>query len=225
MAGKYDPQGIPDLGITLPPGNVVFRLESLDDSEATSTGKYQIKATLRVVEPTDLGDSPFFERFVIGTDTDLAADDPLSWRGFAAQRYRDMVLKMGMALTGTIEGDAAILTGQIVGATIKNEVQAATNRDGSANRYAGNIQARVGSWFRVGERVVGDAPSNGGAAPAPAAPAPAPALTKPPAAKPAAKATPAPAAEPLVMCGLCNPAKQIPKSLFGAHVKAHEDEE
>lgn len=215
---KYDPTIIPDLGVQLPPGNALLKIEALDDNEETSTGKYQIKATLRVLEPTEFADQPFFERFVIGTDTDPGADDPNSWRGFAAQRYRDMLLKAGVSLTGTIEGDAAVAKDQPVGVIIENEVQGATNRDGTPNRYAGRVQARVKSFFRPGEKSTGN-----GAAPAvaqPQAKAPAPAAAQAP--KPASAASAPKAAAP-IKCGVCD--EMVPKAEFAKHVAVHEAEE
>ncbi len=215
MAGNYDPNVIPDLGVQLPPGNALLRIDSLDDSEATNNGKYQIKATLRVHEPVEFADMPHFERFVIGTDKDLEANDPVSWRGFAAQRYRDMLLKAGVALTGKVETDNAVATGQMVGAVIENEVQGDKNRDGSPNKYAGNINARIKSFFRVGEK------ATGAGAPTPAATG----AAKPPAAaKPAANAA-KPQAAPggTVPCGICD--QQVPKAEYIAHITKHQSEE
>lgn len=214
MAGVYDPQGIPDVGERLPPGNCILTIESIDDSEPSSTGKYQIMATLRGVEPNDILNVPHFERFVIGTDTDLEAKDPLSWRGFGAQRYRDMLLKAGVALTGTVAGDAAIAEGQSVGAIVSHSVQGDKNKDGSPNKYAGNINVQL-KFFRVGERPVGDG-------------AQAPIIKSDVVIKPGAKAAPKPAAvkpQDTVTCGLCNPPSQVPKAEFTAHVNKHTADE
>ena len=227
MGKMIDPGITPELGETLPPGNYIFRIESLDDSEPTSTGKYMLKATLRVSEPTDHAESPFYENFVIGTDADMEADDPNSWKGIAARRYKDMLAKAGVAWSGNIDEMNTTAAGQLVGGSIRNEVQGPTNRDGSPNRYAGNVQARIGGFFRVGEKAVGE--SGNGAAPAAAAkPAPVATLkTTPgqPAARPApaqaAKPQPVPAAAQPIKCGVCD--QMVPKAEFAKHVAGHEE--
>ena len=225
MAKTYDPGIIPELGETLPPGNYIFRIESLDDSEPTTTGKYMIKATLRVAEPADHVEAPFYENFVIGTDLDLEADDPNSWKGIAARRYRDLLLKSGVALTGNIEKDNAVAAGQMVGGSIRNEVQGPTNRDGTPNRYAGNVQARIGAFFRVGEKAVGES-GNGAAVPAARQPAPAAKPAPAPAARPqpaqqAPRPQPVAAAAQPIKCGVCD--QMVPKAEFAKHVAGHEE--
>ena len=222
MGKEYPADIIPDFGAPFPPGAALVRIESLDDSEPTSTGKYQIRAVLRGMEPADVVDQPHFERFVIGRDQDPEADDPQSWKGIAAQRYRDMLLKAGVQPTGNVEKDNAEATGQVLGIVVQNETQAATNRDGTPNAYAGRLQANLRTFFRQGEKAIG------GPAPAPVA---APAVATAPKVVAAAPkvATPAPAAAPTpqaapktasVKCSICN--EMVPRAAFPAHVQAHE---
>lgn len=217
MAKIYDPNIIPDLGAHLPPGAALIRIESLLDDEATSTGKYQIIGTLRIIEPADMADQPTYERFVIGTDKDPAADDPNSWKGFAAQRYRDLLLKAGVAPTGNTDKDNSAAVGQIVGIEVVHEVQPDLNRDKTPNKYAGQIQARIKSYFRQGEKATGPVPV-AGVPPAGAKPAA-------PAAKPVAQAQAGakPATSTDVKCAICN--QMVPRGSFATHVAEHEAKE
>ena len=234
MGKGYPPEVIPDVGVTLPAGRFVFSIESMDDSEKTSTGKYQIRAALRVVEPASFAHLPHFENFVVGTVADPEADDPDSWKGFAAARYRSLLEKAGVVMTGDIEQDTAVAVGQQVGAVIEQQVQAATNKDGSPNAYAGRVQSRVQSFFHPGERETGvdgtgPAPAKGAAAAAmaaakataqaakPAVAAPKPAVSAP---KPATGKLPPPNS---VKCSICN--QMVSRNIFPAHVQAHEVEE
>lgn len=221
MGKKYDPADIPDVGISLATGRYLFSIASLDDSQATSTGKYMIKTELRVIEPSVLANQPHFHQFVIGTDTDPEADEKASWQGFAARLYRQMALKAGFELTGDIEVDRETLVGQRVGALIQQSAQAATNRDGTPNQYAGRMQSQIQSFFHEGERETGVESDNGARAVAKQT-APAVKPQPVPAAKPAAAPAAKPAGKPAtasMKCTFCN--ALIPRGEFAAHVGKH----
>lgn len=223
MSKMYDPNVIPDWTGQYPPGRAHVRIESMDDSEPTRTNKYQIRVVFRGIEPADVAEQPHFERFVIGTDDDPKADDPDSWKGFAARRYKDMLTKAGVQATGSVAKDIEVAVGQQLGIVVANEVQKDKNRDGTDNPYAGRVQANIRSFFAYGEQPVGDggfrAPQAGQVPTAPARPAPAPARPTRAAAPTPVTAAPAPAAA-TVMCSICS--KAVPKSMFAAHVAAHE---
>jgi len=212
---KYDPESIPELGAKLPSGAFVGLFEEFDDSERTSSGKYQINVVLRTEEPEQFAGMPHYERFVIGSNADPDANDPLTWKSrendqgrmvanVAAARYIEGLKKAGVTPTGDTEADFAAAKGQRVGFIVQQSVQAAENRDGTPNQYAGNVQSQIQQFFRVGERqpmVYGEAGPAKPAAPKPAAPAApkpkaAPAPTAPPLKAPAPKPTPQPPAPP-----------------------------
>lgn len=221
MSKIYDPNVIPDWTGQFPPGRAHVRIESIDDVERTSTGKYQIRVTLRGLEPVDVADQPHFERFVIGTNEDPEADDPNSWKGIAARRYKDMLKKAGIEASGSVEKDTVAAVGQALGILVSNEEQRANNRDGSPNPYAGRIQASIRSFFIYGEQPVGDGGYRG--VPPAAAPAvPTPAAKPAPAARTrAVAAQPQPAAPvQTVACSICG--QPVPRVQFAAHVAAHE---
>lgn len=223
MPKNYDQNSIPDLGAQLPIGPALVRIESLEDDEVTTTGKYQVVGIFRVLEPTEMADQPVYERFVIGTDKDPAADDPLSWRGFAAQRYRDMLLKAGVAPTGNTGKDNAEAAGQVLGIEVAHEVQRDMNRDGTPNKYAGNVQSRIKSFFRQGEKAVGSGAVHAPVIPAVAVPKPAAAAVAgvPKPVAPAAKPVATPAKPPeMVKCSICN--GMVIRTQFAAHVAEHE---
>lgn len=233
MGKTYAPETIPEVGAQLIAGRYLFGIDSVEDDQRTGTGKYMIKASLRVIEPATMAGVPHFENFVIGTDADPEADDPECWKGYAAGRYRQMMEKAGVSMSGDVEADAQALTGQRVGGVVIQEVQAAVNRDGSANPYAGRVQARINFFFHEGERETGFDASNGPSptpAQAKAKPGPKPG-PKPVAAAPApvAKAAPAPAAKPAapaaqqIKCTICN--QTVLRKDFAAHVQAHEGDE
>lgn len=208
----------------LPPGTYLAAIESISDDDATKTEKYMLKVTLRVTEPVAQQHLPHFENFVIGTDQDSNADDPNSWTGTAAVRFKEMIEKAGVTTTGDLPADCMAAQGQVVGMVINNEVQSAQNRDGSPNAYAGRVSARVRDWFRPGERKTQVAPQ--------AAPQ-APALTGPNGPQQRAAAATAkgatatatvaqPKVQDTVKCSFCS--KQVAKHLFQAHVQSHENE-
>lgn len=215
----YDPSVIPDWSGQFPAGRAHVRIEAIDWNEPTRTGKAQIRVTLRGLEPLDVKDQPHFERFVIGTDTDPAGTDPNSWTGFAARRYKDMLSKAGVHTTGSVRKDAEAAIGQSLGIVITNEVQGEKDRQGNPNPYAGRVQANIRSFFMYGSQPVGD---GGYRPPEPkaqaATPAAQPAATRVARPAPAVAQPPAPAAS--LVCQICN--KAIPKTMFAAHVAAHE---
>lgn len=210
----YDPNVIPDwTGGQFPPGRAHVRIEALEDHEPTKTGKYQIRVTLRGLEPDDVKDQPHFERFVIGTDADPEGKDPNSWAGFAGRRYKDMLKKAGMDATGSIAKDIEGAVGRTLGVLVANEVQKETNRDGTPNAYAGRVQANIRSFFIYGEHPL---PAPGGGMPAPVATARV--ATKPAATGPKPVT---PVTQPAtVNCSICN--QSVLKARFAAHVAAHE---
>lgn len=167
--GKMYPTDLPEVGGTLDAGNYLAAISKFSDDLPTKTGKYQIKVELTVQEPTDARGSKQFENFVIGTDEDPTADDPVTWKkSFAAGRYRQLFIAAGLELSGNSDTDWAKATGQIVGLVIKTEIQAKLNKDGSENPYAGREQSRVRQFFRRGEKVVGVIHAPTSAAPKPA---------------------------------------------------------
>lgn len=235
MAGKqYSPDVIPEVGVQLPSGRFMFKIEEMDDSERTSNGKYQIRTTLRVVEPAQFQGTPHYENFVIGSDSDPEADDPDTWKSYAAGRYKQLLKKAGVEPSGDIEGDAASATDQLVGGLVVQSIEPPIDRHGQPNAYAGRIRSQTQAFFRPGERETGvDATTDGASASAPARPAaprgaPTPQVPKklsvappPQQAKPPAK--PAPAAAPpkakTLPCPICQ--QPVVREQLGAHVEQH----
>lgn len=245
MAKTYDPASVPEPGIQLSPGAFIFMIDTLGDDQPTSTHKYQIRGVLRVREPAMFAEQPHFENFVIGTDKDLDAEDPESWKGIAARRFVDMLKKSGITPSGNTDTDFQNAVGQHVGAIIANMTEPATRRDGTPNQYAGTVRANVVRWFVPGEYVPTlftdgqKAPIAATAGAVAGTPAPAPKVAAAPkAVAPKAVAAPAPqpiaqvvAAQPLtpkaasetVTCAMCQ--KPVLKSEYVAHVTAHASEE
>lgn len=155
---RYAPENIREPREILASGAYVGTFEEFDDSQATSTGKYQIQVVLAVEDPAEARGSKHFERFVIGSDSDPKADDPQTWemrdgkQNFAAQLFCDALKKAGVSPSGDTNQDFAYAKGQRVGFIVKQSVQAAVNSDGTPNAYAGRIQSQVSGFFRVGER-------------------------------------------------------------------------
>ncbi|MGH2670063.1 MAG: hypothetical protein ACRDH5_13285 [bacterium] len=213
----------------------------MSDDEETSNGKYQIKARLAVVEPESLVGNSHFEAFVIGSNDDPSADDPNTWKGLSAGRYREMLTKSGVELTGDVEQDIATAVGQTIGAHITQTIEPAVTKDGQPNPYAGRVRSQVapGAFFRPGEKEVGldAAPTDNGVAPrvAPRAIAPAAKPAAPVAKPPAAPVVKAPAAAPraapvakaapatkvqMLPCPICS--ESVERAGFTAHVESHE---
>lgn len=236
------------MGSLLPDGIYRLRGEEME-AAITSTGKLSYKARSSVVEPTEYAGESFFDNFTIGDDEDPEAEQPHTWkRTFGAKRFTSLLDASQLDRSQNMDDEeiAAAWAGTEYLASLIIKTQAATNKDGSPNEYAGNQRNEAKRYYLIGEKepeVTSEAPTPpsrpsgakpaakpttrpAAAAAAPAKPAGRPATAAKPAAavtsngqtKPAAAAKPAGAkAVSTVECQVCE--EDVPVLEFSQHVR------
>lgn len=115
---QWAPDEVPEMGfITYPDGLLTVKVKSQEDAE-TKNGKYQIKVETRVVRPAKFKNQPFNFNFVIGSDSDLEADEPTTWTTppsvYAVSRYKAFLKACGVAFAGDTEEEAQNTPGNII---------------------------------------------------------------------------------------------------------------
>ena len=90
-------------GIVLPEQLYKLEIDQMEET-STSTGKYMIKGTFKVLEPEAQKGLLYFENFVIGQDGDLNADDPKTWaNAVGAKIWKQVIDKAGVPKSGGSE--------------------------------------------------------------------------------------------------------------------------
>jgi hypothetical protein len=155
---------IPDnQGVVLTAGIKKLEIDAFEETNS-STGKYMIKATFKVLEPANEAGLLYFDQFVIGSDSDLGAEDPNTWaQAVGAKIFKQVVDKAAVPRKDSVEATCIAAKGCQVLADIDIEVETKNEK------YKGKERNRARKWFRVGERPVGTvAMPNGAPAAAPA---------------------------------------------------------
>src|SRR5690349_13123747 len=121
---------------------------------STNNGKHQYKSMAEVIEPAELAGATLFDSFVIGSDTDpQALEEATMMASFGMQRVTCMFDAIGVDVRGEDEETfAEKYIGARYCASVLLATQAALNKDGSPNAYAGQEQNQVKRYFKVGER-------------------------------------------------------------------------
>lgn len=222
---------IPDSNI-VPDG--VYQCQGvLLEETLSSGGKLMYKAQMTVQEPIDYKGITFFEYFVIGSDGDLLAADPNTYKmSIGARRMKSLFKAAQLPQVQDIDQIAASFGGSVFLSLVTMTIE-------KGGDYAGTPRNRLNAFYKIGERAVGlqdKAKSPAAAAagavptapivptpPTPAAP-PIPAAPSVPVAPPAAPAPPAPpvatpttgVAGAMLKCTICN--TDVPVAEFKAHV-------
>lgn len=154
---------IPDnIGSVVPTGTYKLEVDQMSEEQTREKGKYMIKATFRVVEPEAEAGQNIFDNYVIGSDEDPLAEDPKTWGGIAAARYKDIINKAGVQRKNTVEETCMAAKGAMFIADVTQE------EDKSEGKYKGQVRNRIKKTYRIGERpVVGATASNGSGQPQP----------------------------------------------------------
>ena len=148
MSKQVPWDAIPDsIGQVLPTDTYKFEIEDMAESEST-TKKYMLKSTYRVVEGPHAG-MVVFDNYCIGTDVDPQADDPKSWEGVAAARWKDILKKAAVPQKGTVEEACVAARGQQFVADVDQETE---TKEGP---YKGKIRNRIKRTYRIGEKSAG----------------------------------------------------------------------
>lgn len=151
---------IPDaVGNVLPTATYKFEIETLEETQS-SKERYMLKGTYRVVEPTTEAGMVLYDYYAIGTEHDPQGDDPKSWEGIAAARFKDLVKKANVQQKATVEDTCVAARGATFIGDVTQEV------DQSEGQYKGSIRNRLKKLYQVGTK---DA-TNGAAAGRPTAP-------------------------------------------------------
>lgn len=163
------PTDIPEVGGNLDQGAYILAVKTASDDVPTKPpgNKKQITVVYTVVEPALLKGSQHTERYVIGTESDPQALDPLTWKTppsvYAASRFAQLLDNANVGRSGDTAKDFAALVGQHVGALIQVKVEPAKRRqrqpDGTFievdNQYVGQERAEIRKFFKPGERTPG----------------------------------------------------------------------
>jgi hypothetical protein len=145
-------EGIPKPGSVLDSGYYLLRTHLTPDE--TAAGKFMIKGDFTVVEPVECEGRHYFENFVIGTNDDLDAADPQTWKTSVGARIFNNVLDMtGIVKTDDVEKNCDLADGQLVTGRIIQKVDPEKNKDGTPNQYAGTIRNSCVRYYRPGSQV------------------------------------------------------------------------
>lgn len=138
---------IPDsVGNVLPAALYKFEVDEMVETESKK-GKYMIKATYRVMEPAAQAGMVLFDNYAIGTDTDPAGDDPKSWEGIAAARWKDVIKKSSTPQRPTVEETCHAAKGM----QFLADVHVTVDKDGE---YKGRERNNIRKTYRIGEASV-----------------------------------------------------------------------
>jgi hypothetical protein len=133
------------IGTVLPTNTYKFEIEVLEEAQSAKE-RYMLKGTYRVVEPRSEAGMVLYDYYALGTEHDPQADDPKSWEGIAAARFKDLIKKANVAQKPTVEETCASARGaQFIG-DVTQEVDQA---DGP---YKGTTRNRLKKLYRVGEK-------------------------------------------------------------------------
>lgn len=153
MSKQVPWDAIPDsVGNVLPTGMYKLEVEEMLESESKK-GKYMLKATFRVLEPVEQAGMVVFDNYTIGSDNDPGGDDPKSWEGIAAARWKDVIKKSATAQRPTVEETCHAAKGMQFLADVTVEVE-------KEGEYKGRERNRIKKTYRVGEATIPVAGAN-----------------------------------------------------------------
>lgn len=135
------------VGGVLPTGLYKFEIEALEEVQS-SKERYMIKGTFRVLEPKSEEGMVLFDNYAIGNAGDPQADDPKSWEGVAASRFKDLIKKAGVQQHPTVEATCVAARGALFLGDVSQETE---QQDGP---YKGQVRNRLRKTYRVGEKDV-----------------------------------------------------------------------
>lgn len=141
---------IPDnVGNVLPTNTYKFEVEMLEEAQSKNE-TYMIKGTFRVVEPKGEAGMVLYDYYAIGTKDDAQANDPKSWEGIAAARFKDLIKKSGTAQKATVEETCAAARGaQFIG-DVTQEI------DQQEGPYKGQTRNRLKKLYQLGTKDAGN---------------------------------------------------------------------
>lgn len=147
MSSKMVPwDAIPDsVGNVLPTNTYKFEIETLEEVQS-SKERYMIKGTYRVLEPKSEAGMVLFDNYAIGNEQDPQGDDPKSWEGIAAARFKDLIKKSGVTQHKTVEETCTAARGNMFIGEVTQETEM---KEGP---YKGQVRNRLKKVYRVGEK-------------------------------------------------------------------------
>lgn len=238
MGRQFAWDDIPDSGALLPAGTYLVGVESIEEKTAEQSGKLMYSAVFRVIEPDQFSNMPIYNNFVIGNDDDPGADDPETQKASVGAKMMKACMKAAQV---AFHPDIDVMIGAAQDQQLVITLtQSTETKEGP---YKGRVRNNVAGFYPVGTRepsvTAGGAPAvkpakpplkgvTGGKAQAPARPgAPIGGKLPPKAAAPVSAKAPVgkkTAAAATVTCTLCDPAQQVPRTEYVAHVQAHDEE-
>jgi len=137
---------IPDAtGALLPTGLYKFEIEQMEEVQSQKE-RYMINGTYRVVEPQSEAGMVLYDHYAIGNELDPQGDDPKSWEGVAAVRFKDLIKKASVAQKPTVEETIVAARGARF---IGDVVQETETKEGP---YKGKVRNKLSRVYRVGEK-------------------------------------------------------------------------
>jgi hypothetical protein len=221
--GRLIPLGqIPDSAV-LPDGIFRVCVSKLEDvmtkEKEGKTQKAMLKLTGKVIEPKAYAGQPYYDNFVIGTEKDPEAELLETWvGGIGGKQFKRFLSKTGVAFGEEADFDeiaTAVKDVELL-ATVVTKVQDKKNKDGTDNKYGGNINNNTTGYWAIGEQEA--RLNDGGASPVAATTTKTRVGGKVGGGK-AGAVTGKPAPTTDITCSACR--KRVPRGEMKAHVDQH----
>jgi len=189
----------------------VEKLEAVQTKDAPGKHrKLMYKVTFRIIEPSGYANQYHWEQYCIGSEDDPDAEQLATWQTtMGAREFKKFLRATGLPLSDEEDEDTLPITvrgAELLLLLIEN-VEPTKNRDGTPNRYAGQVSNRVKAYYKLGEREPGSLEAATPKLEAPRRP-------------PLASVKSAPS--DLVTCVSCR--EQVPRKDLRAHAQKHINE-
>lgn len=220
MGRQWNPDAVSESS-QLPAGAYLFSVAEIEETRTKDANKLMYVAQLEVVEPHEFVGLRQRDNFVIGSDADPDAEDPVTWsNAIGAKRAKQMFKAGRVPMQPDFDAMCASMVQQQVVATVVHKPDKAD---------ASRVNVNIGRYYSVGTHPVN---STGGTGAQVVQPAVVQAATVKPITRvqvggvsvaTTVKATAASKKNETAACPLC--AWKGPKNEFGAHATTHDDDE
>lgn len=160
MGRKWPVQDIPEPSNVLEAGLYLMTIAAISEEYSRDKHKLMYNVELRVKDgPSGIAPgTPYFERFVIGTDNDPSAEQPETWKMQRGSKYlRQMMLLAGTKPNADIDKMIAAAIDREVGVVLRVKKVPPANREGVPNPRAGEDENNIAEFFQPGQKKVGGA--------------------------------------------------------------------
>lgn len=205
MGRQWNPDAISD-STQLPAGVYVGRIKEIEETQTKEFGKLMYVCQLEVIEPAEFHGMLQRDNFVIGSDTDVDAEDPKTWEAsLGAKRLKALFKKARVPFHKDLDVMRLKAQGHEVGWTLVHK------QDPKNPQY---VNANVTAYKEVGTAAPVSIASATTAKVANTAPAGVIAAVAPKAAPKKLSGT--------IQCPTCD--EMVAKTEFAAHADMHEEQ-